>query len=129
MTHEQHEQALEMAQNFTADQIAEKLGERRQTVDTFLRSRGITPVTKGDQIRYKLYREAANKTREQMFQELGVSAPTFDKYVAETGVKFYEKVEYRPRVSFWDRLRGVAEKQSVAEYLRTVARKSPGEGA
>lgn len=119
MTNEQREHILSLCDDFTAEQISQKTGCTRQEIDAFLRRNNITPITNADLIRHRLYKEAPYKSREQMFKDLGITAVPFEKYVLETGVVFEsaKEKEYKPRISFWDRLRGIGVQQGIREKI------------
>lgn len=85
------EQVLNLAQNFTAAQIAESTGLKYNDIYAFVKRSGIDPLTEGDQIKNRLYKEAHRHTKVEMHRLLAISYDTFKKYIQETGVVF--KVE------------------------------------
>ncbi len=85
------ETMLDLAQNFTAGQIAEKMKGDVHIIRTFLVSKGIHPLTEGDIITYRLFHEAHKYTKKEMREILGIAYLTFEKYVEETGVTFAPK--------------------------------------
>jgi len=89
-TEEQKEQILTLAQNLTATQIAEGTRLKYSDVYSFIKRNGIDPLTEGDLIMSRLYKEAHKHTRVEMHKLLGISYPMFNKYVEETGVTFRE---------------------------------------
>jgi hypothetical protein len=87
-TEEQKEQVLNLAQNFTSLQISKQLNINVADIYGFLKRQGITPLTEGDIIMNRIYKEAAKYSKEEMKLRLGISDGTFEKYVKETGVVF-----------------------------------------
>jgi len=94
-TKSQQEQVLDLAQNFTTTQIVEQTGLKYTDVYSFIKRSGIDPLTEGDLIKSRLYKEARYYTKVDMHKMLGISYPMFNKYVEETGVTFRE-VKHTP---------------------------------
>lgn len=120
LTVDEKEIALSLADNCTAGDIARQIKASTKDVYSFIKSKGIEPLTDADILRYRLYKESPYKTREQMFADLAVSTPTFEKYVRETSVKFMIPETNKPRMSFWDRLRELERQEGISDYIKGV---------
>jgi hypothetical protein len=119
-TTKERQTIFDLSDNFTPQQIADRIGGSRDSVYAYLRSIKIEPLTQADIVKNKLYKEAHLYSREEMQGRVDVGKATFDKYVMECGVKFKEKEEAvnetKPKKSFND-LRKLQElMEDVRDY-------------